>query len=172
MIKLRLLPALLLILTLARCSSTRPPVAETNVPRTEAAADTSAAQPEAQPPAETATAEVAPTEAPDEWFLLDATDGGFPGVSVDKAYAALEGKEPARTVVVAVIDSGIDIEHEDLEGKIWTNEDEIPDNGVDDDENGYVDDVHGWNFIGGEDGSNVDYDTFELTREYVKLGEE
>ena len=171
MTKLRILPALLLVFALARCSSTRPPVSDTDEPRAEVPIDTLAAEP-VELPVETADAEVALTSAPDEWFLLDATDGGFPGVSVDKAYAALEGKEPARTVVVAVIDSGVDTEHEDLEGKIWTNEDEIPGNGVDDDENGYVDDVHGWNFIGGEDGSNVDYDTFELTREYVKLGEE
>src|SRR5690606_8809156 len=69
----------------------------------------------------------------------------------------------------AVIDSGVDIEHEDLQGKIWTNTREIAGNGVDDDRNGYVDDVHGWNFIGGSDGSNVEADSYELTREYVRL---
>src|SRR5690606_21014613 len=72
------------------------------------------------------------------------------------------------TVVVAVIDSGIDIEHEDLKDVIWVNKGEIPDNGIDDDKNGYVDDVHGWNFIGGKDG-NVAEDTYEVTREYARL---
>src|SRR5690606_35244955 len=88
----------------------------------------------------------------------------------DKAYELLlKGKSPKKTVVVAVIDSGVDIEHEDLQGKIWTNVKEIPGNGVDDDRNGYVDDVHGWNFIGGADGSNIEADSYELTREYVRL---
>ena len=164
MTKLRILPALLLIFAFARCSSTRPPAADASEPRTEAPVDTVA-----QAPVEEAAATVTPTEAPDDWFLLDA-DAGFPGVSVDKTYQTLlEGKEPARTVVVAVIDSGVDAEHEDLQGQLWINEDEVPGNGEDDDGNGYVDDVHGWNFIGGSGGENVDYDTYELTREYVKL---
>lgn len=62
----------------------------------------------------------------------------------------------------------MDIDHEDLRNVIWTNEGEIPDNGIDDDNNGYIDDVHGWNFIGGKDG-NVNQDTDEFTRAYVKL---
>src|SRR6185436_9891483 len=74
----------------------------------------------------------------------------------------------SKTVLVAVIDSGIDIEHEDLKDVIWNNEDEIPGNGIDDDKNGYVDDIHGWNFIGGKNG-NVDEDTYEVTREYARL---
>jgi hypothetical protein len=69
-------------------------------------------------------------------------------------------------VVVAIIDSGIDVEHEDLDGVLWVNEDEIPGNGQDDDRNGYVDDVHGWNFIGGRDGRNVDQDSYEVARLY------
>lgn len=81
----------------------------------------------------------------------------------------LNNKTPVKKVIVAIIDSGTDIEHEDLAGNIWVNEDEIPGNGIDDDENGYVDDVHGWNFIGGKDGNNVDKDTYELTRVYLKL---
>jgi len=80
----------------------------------------------------------------------------------------LAGQPAKDTVTVAVIDSGVDIKHEDLQGKIWVNDDEIPGNGIDDDDNGYVDDVHGWNFIGG-DGENVEYDTYEVTRLYVKL---
>jgi len=98
-----------------------------------------------------------------EWFLLDPEMDRVQGVSVERAYKLLEGK-PSRTVVVAVMDSGVDIDHEDLKDVIWVNEDEIPGNGVDDDKNGYVDDVHGWNFIG-----DVHADTYELTREYARL---
>ena len=108
----------------------------------------------------------------DDWYLDDVEADGVYGLSVHRAYEALAGREPERTVVVAVIDSGVDIEHEDLEGQIWTNEDEVAGNGVDDDGNGYVDDVHGWNFIGGADGRNVDHDTFELTREVARLRRE
>ncbi|WP_114750395.1 S8 family peptidase [Pleomorphovibrio marinus] len=109
--------------------------------------------------------------APQDWFLQDPTDDGIMGVSAQKAHDFLKDKTPKRTVVVAVIDSGVDIEHEDLQGKIWVNEKEIPGNGIDDDKNGYVDDVNGWNFIGGEDGSHVAEDSHELTREYVRLKE-
>ena len=70
-----------------------------------------------------------------------------------------------------MIDSGIDIEHEDLRDMIWTNSDEIAGNGIDDDGNGYIDDVHGWNFLGGKDGASVEHDTYEITREYIRLNE-
>src|SRR5690606_41256784 len=92
---------------------------------------------------------------PLDWFLRDPEKDRVQGVSAERAYSTLLKGKPSRTVVVAVIDSGVDIEHEDLEGVIWVNEDEIPGNGIDDDKNGYIDDVHGWNFIGGKDG-NVD----------------
>ncbi len=103
-------------------------------------------------------------KAPDNWFNLDHAADGVLGVGTERAYREILKDKPSQTVVVAVIDSGIDIEHEDLQGKIWTNPGEIPGNGIDDDGNGYVDDVHGWNFIGGKDGRNVDQDTYELTR--------
>jgi cell wall-associated protease len=105
---------------------------------------------------------------PKDWFLKDPETDHFQGVSAEKTYATLLKGKPSRTVLVAVIDSGIDIEHEDLKDVIWTNEDEVPGNGVDDDKNGYVDDIHGWNFIGGKNG-NVDEDTYEVTREYARL---
>jgi len=107
-------------------------------------------------------------KAPANWFNLDPRDNQVMGVSTEKAYEYLKNR-PSKTVVVAVIDSGIDIEHEDLKDKIWRNEKEIPGNGKDDDNNGYVDDIHGWNFIGGKDGRNVEHDTQELTRLYVQL---
>lgn len=105
---------------------------------------------------------------PNDWFLRDPEQDKVQGVSAERVYSTLLKDKPSRTVVVAVIDSGVDIEHEDLEGVIWVNEDEIPGNGIDDDKNGYIDDVYGWNFIGGKEG-NVDADTYEVTREYVRL---
>ena len=103
-----------------------------------------------------------------DWFLHDPESGKFEGTSTEKAYETLLKGKPSRKVRVAVIDSGIDVEHEDLSGIIWTNSGEIPNNGIDDDKNGYIDDIHGWNFIGGKD-SSVNRDTYELTREYVRL---
>jgi len=89
------------------------------------------------------------------------------GLDLQRAYGLLAGK-PARQVVVAIIDSGVDIEHEDLKPVIWVNPGEIPGNGKDDEGNGYIDDVNGWSFIGGP-GGDVDQDTQELTRELVRL---
>ncbi|MBT8394125.1 MAG: S8 family peptidase [Bacteroidia bacterium] len=82
------------------------------------------------------------------WGHLDLVNDTIPGMSVDKAYNELLEGRKGKTVIVAVIDSGIDIEHEDLDGVIWTNLKEKPNNGKDDDKNGYVDDIHGWNFLG------------------------
>ena len=107
-------------------------------------------------------------EAPESWITLDPEADQTQGVSADRVHDIMKDRE-SRTVIVAVIDSGVDIEHEDLKGKIWINDDEIANNGIDDDKNGYVDDVNGWNFIGGKDGQNVDADTYELTREYARL---
>ncbi|MCW5909613.1 MAG: S8 family peptidase [Cyclobacteriaceae bacterium] len=106
---------------------------------------------------------------PQDWFLRDPEQDSLLGVSAERAYETLLKGQPSRTVIVAVIDSGVDIEHEDLKRVIWKNEKEIPGNGIDDDNNGYIDDVHGWNFIGGKNGNNVDADTYELTREYIRL---
>ena len=82
------------------------------------------------------------------WAHADLATDSIPGMSLDKAYKFLEGKT-GETVIVAVIDSGIDIEHEDLKDVVWTNTKEIAGNGIDDDNNGYVDDMHGWNYLGG-----------------------
>ncbi|MBI2259716.1 MAG: S8 family peptidase [Flavobacteriia bacterium] len=88
-----------------------------------------------------------------------------PGMNTEKAYKKVSSKK-SKTVIVAVIDSGIDIEHEDLKGKIWTNPKEIPNNKIDDDKNGYIDDIHGWNFLGGSDGKHQQYACLEKTRIY------
>ena len=82
------------------------------------------------------------------WGHLDLVKDTIPGMSVDRAYNELLQGRKGKTVVVAVIDSGIDIKHEDLDGVVWTNTKETPNNGKDDDNNGYVDDIHGWNFLG------------------------
>jgi len=82
------------------------------------------------------------------WGHLDLVKDTIPGMSVDKAYAEIIKGKKGKKVIVAIIDSGIDIDHEDLDDVIWTNEDEIAGNGKDDDNNGYIDDIHGWNFLG------------------------
>lgn len=99
------------------------------------------------------------------WHLKDREKDGYYGISLDKAYEFVKNKK-SQTVIVAVIDSGIDTTHEDLKPILWTNPKEIPGNGIDDDGNGYVDDVHGWNFLGGRDGQNVEKDSYEAARLY------
>jgi len=117
-----------------------------------------------------AAPEVVPTTVPDRWWLLHHETDGVRGLGVDRAYAEiLANRNPERTVVVAVIDSGVDVRHEDLAGSVWRNPGEVPATGRDDDGNGYIDDVHGWNFIGGSDGRHVDADTYEVTRIYAAL---
>lgn len=90
-----------------------------------------------------------------DWLQLDPATNSLAGMSLYKAYELLKGRS-SKSVVVAVIDNGVDIEHEDLKNIIWTNSKEIPNNEIDDDKNGYVDDIHGWNFRGAKDGSTVE----------------
>lgn len=111
----------------------------------------------------------AQTKAPDNWFNLDPTENNVNGVSTEKVYSELLKGKTGRTVVVAVIDGGVDYFHEDLKDIIWNNPREIPGNGIDDDKNGYIDDIHGWNFLGGKDGRNVNQETLEITRLYAKF---
>jgi len=99
--------------------------------------------------------------------ILNWYNGAKFGMSTDVAYEKLLAGKKSTTVIVAVIDSGVDIEHEDLVGKIWTNTDEIPDNKIDDDKNGYIDDIHGWNFLGNPDGENLEHEQLEMTRLYA-----
>jgi len=104
------------------------------------------------------------------WHLLDKEKDGVYGISLEKAYDFLRLKNlKSKPVVVAVIDSGVDTLQEDLVHILWTNPGEIPGNGIDDDHNGYVDDIHGWNFIGGKDGKNVKNDSQEEARIYYKF---
>lgn len=106
------------------------------------------------------------------WALRDYQQDGTPGTSTQQLYTLLKKGAFKKTVVVAVIDSGVDIQHEDLKDNIWTNTKEIPGNGIDDDGNGYIDDVHGWNFLGNHQGQNVDTTSMEVTREYSRLKKE
>lgn len=82
------------------------------------------------------------------WGHLDLVADTIPGMSVNRAYSEIIGTRKGKKVIVAVIDSGIDLEHEDLDGVLWTNKGERPGNNKDDDGNGYIDDVHGYNFLG------------------------
>ena len=91
------------------------------------------------------------------WAGSDLVTDTIPGMSVQKAYEEIIKDFQGKTVIVGVVDSGVDIEHEDLKNVIWTNEDEIPGNGIDDDKNGYVDDIHGWNFLGNTIEENLEY---------------
>ncbi|MBB5439957.1 subtilisin family serine protease [Pedobacter sp. AK017] len=101
---------------------------------------------------------------PANWYNLDLIKDGYFGISTEKAYTELlQHRKPKEKIIVAVIDGGVDISHEDLKDVLWTNKKEIAGNGIDDDGNGYADDVHGWNFIGSKKG-NLAYDNLELVR--------
>ena len=99
------------------------------------------------------------------WGGADLVADTIPGMSVDKAYTEIIKNNKGQTVIVAVIDSGVDIEHEDLKSVVWINRKEIPNNGKDDDNNGYIDDVYGWNFLGDAVQENMEY-----TRIIKRLG--
>lgn len=104
----------------------------------------------------------------DDWYNYSPVDDQIYGAEINKAYDLLLKDKKSTQVIVAVIDGGIDINHEDLKDNIWVNEDEIPDNGIDDDHNGYIDDIHGWNFLGNSKGENIDHENLEITRIYKK----
>ena len=82
------------------------------------------------------------------WGHLDLVTDTIPGMSVDKAYKEIIGSKKGTEIIVAVLDSGIDLKHEDLKNVLWTNTKEKAGDGVDNDGNGYVDDIHGYNFLG------------------------
>ncbi|HEY8931673.1 MAG TPA: S8 family serine peptidase [Mucilaginibacter sp.] len=107
-------------------------------------------------------------EPPKNWHTLDLKTDGFYGISLKQAYGLIKGKK-SKTVIVTTIDSGIDTAQKDISPILWVNPKEIPNNGKDDDGDGYIDDVHGWDFLGGK-GGKVDFtETTEEVRQYHKL---
>ncbi|GLC26760.1 S8 family peptidase [Roseisolibacter agri] len=145
-------PALLVI---AACAPARGPVAPAPTPEPTPAPATPAPAP----------APVAATGPAPDWHLRDPATDGVPGTGAARALRELlNGAAPRRTVVVAVIDGGVDTAHVALRPSLSTNKGEQPNNRADDDGNGYVDDVRGWNFIGGADGRNVDHERLEIAR--------
>lgn len=100
------------------------------------------------------------------WSHLDILKDTIPGMSVDKAYAEVLKNKKGTKVIVGVIDSGVDVNHEDLKSIIWINPKEVAGNGIDDDKNGYVDDIYGWNFLGRSTNENL-----EMTR-ILKKGDD
>lgn len=150
----------------AACAPTTRPVVTAPAP--------APSPPVAAAPAQAPTEQPAVTisgvrQAPRNWQLLDDSIDHYPGISLLRAQRELlKGSAPRQSVVVAVIDGGVDTAHAALRTRLWTNPKEVAGNGKDDDHNGHVDDVHGWNFIGGADGKDVQYDTFVLTRLFVR----
>ena len=116
-----------------------------------------------------ALASNAQDKRPNNWFNLDSNKDNINGVSTEKTYEELLKGKKSTTIIVGVLDSGVDYMHEDLKDVMWTNPKEIAGNGIDDDKNGYIDDIHGWNFMGNKDGTNVAKDNLELTRVYKDL---
>ncbi len=114
------------------------------------------------------TLPTAPPDPPKNWHTMDLKTDGYYGISLNNAYQFVKGKK-SKTVVIATIDSGIDTAQKDLQGVLWVNPKEIPGNGIDDDHDGYVDDVHGWNFLGGKGGKCDFTETTEEVREYNRL---
>jgi subtilisin family serine protease len=158
---------LLLAATLFSSCARRP---QASAPSASAAVSVPTTAPAAVTAPETMPAPAAPKPAPAadqsaaQWHLKDPQLDQVPGVGVNRAYdEVLKNLSPV-AVIVAVIDSGIDTAHVDLKANLWRNGKEIAGNGIDDDKNGYVDDVHGWNFLGGKDGRNVNAETLEVTR--------
>ncbi len=105
-----------------------------------------------------------------DWLHADFGTTGIYGVGDQAAREFLNSKGlKPQSILVAVLDSGVEIDHEDLKNNIWTNPGEIAGNGIDDDKNGYVDDINGWDFMGGKNGEDINDDTLELTRIYKKF---
>ena len=91
------------------------------------------------------------------WGHADLITDTIPGMSVDKAYSDIIGNKKGTKVIVAVLDSGIDLKHEDLDDVLWTNKKEKPGNNIDDDNNGFIDDIHGYNLLGESYNEQLEY---------------
>lgn len=114
----------------------------------------------------------AQTNIPQNWHLLDLNDNGIPGISVEKAQKELlKNKKPKKEIIVAIIGSGIDTSHPKLTNTIWTNKNEIPNNGIDDDKNGYIDDINGWCFNCDKDNNPQQKVLYADVRTYLRWRE-
>lgn len=100
----------------------------------------------------------------DSWHYKDINKDSIYGTSFYKWKQENNNSKPKNKIIVAVLDTQIDLLHEALNGKLWKNEKEIPNNHIDDDKNGYIDDVNGWNYIGYKNGNYYRYDNFEYTK--------
>ncbi len=98
------------------------------------------------------------------WQHKDIISDSIFGISLDKTYTELIKNKKGKEIIVAVIDTQVDLNHEDLKNSFWLNKDEIPNNNIDDDNNGYIDDVHGWNFLGNSKGESLPRTNFEYVR--------
>ena len=106
------------------------------------------------------------------WHWKDLEKDSVHGVSLQKAKQLVATKGSPSPIIVAVLDGGIDTNHTDLKNVLWNNLNEIPNNGIDDDRNGYIDDLHGWNFLGGKNGTNINKLSAEKTRIYHQFKNE
>jgi thermitase len=103
-----------------------------------------------------------------EWSFQSAEDKIVYGAGINKAYDFLKNKQQKKKPIVAIIGAGVDVEHEDLKNSLWVNPNEKPD-GIDNDKNGLVDDINGWNFLGNANGDMVDATSKEAEREFFRL---
>jgi subtilisin family serine protease len=104
----------------------------------------------------------------DQWYFSDPSKDKIPGISLQLAYQHLANRKGER-VLVAILDSGFDTAHADIKSNLWVNPREIAGNQIDDDGNGFIDDIHGWNFLGNLNGDVIAGETLEKTRIYRKL---
>lgn len=103
-----------------------------------------------------------------DWHYLDYEKDGYRGISLQQAYDLLKGRK-SEPVIVAVIDSGIDTLQPDLKPVLWNNPKEIPNNNVDDDGNGLIDDYYGWNYLGAANGENLAISVSDIYRTYHRF---
>ncbi len=98
------------------------------------------------------------------WHQKDYRQDTIPGISLDKWFGQNKKRPKSKNIIVAVLDTQIDLSHEDLQGQIWKNPNEISNNGIDDDKNGYIDDINGWSFTGTKSGGYVVWNRYEYVR--------
>ena len=107
-----------------------------------------------------------PVKRPHDWWQSDLKKDSLPGISLEEAYNYLQGKK-SKSVIVAELDDCIDTSHEDLKNILWVNKNEVPGNNMDDDHNGYVDDVNGWCFVCGKNNTSQTQELSDAARTYI-----